>query len=102
MQQYKIIEVTHINKGYASKAMLVAKEVVDNANNGWYPVSIETVKNNIIEQIKSRYARINSGHVLDYIELKVEGESLEIIKRQLMERKDDTPIVIAKIKSQSQ
>ena len=65
-------------------------------------VSIETVKNNIIEQIKSRYSRINSGHVLDYIELKVEGESLEIIKRQLMERKDDTPIVIAKIKSQSQ
>ncbi len=99
---YKITEVTHINKGYASKAMLVAKEVVDAANSGWYAVPIETIKARITDQIKSRYSRINSGHVLDYIELKVEGESLEIIKRQLMERKDDTPIVIAKIKSQSQ
>lgn len=94
---FEIENVKHINKGYAIKVMLVAKEVVDNSNNSWYPAGIELIKETMTELIKSRYKRINSGHVLDYVELKIVGEGMEIIKRQLMERKDDTPIIIAKI-----
>lgn len=93
--QYRIEEGKRTNASYYAKIIVVAKDVLEGANNNGN-TSIETIKYNIERLIKERYHRINTGWVLDYVNMEIVNQQLIVTKRQLVE-KGETPVMLLKI-----
>ena len=93
--QYIIQEGKRTNASYYSKIMVVAKDVLEGANDNGN-TSIEIIKYNIEREIKERYRRINTGWVLDYVNMEIVNQQLIVTKRQLVE-KNESPIILLTI-----
>lgn len=93
--QYIIQEGKRTNASYYAKIMVVAKDVLEGANDNGN-TSIETIKYNIEREIKERYARINTGWVLDYVNMEIINQQLIVTKRQLVE-KNESAVILLKI-----